>query len=105
MLLVVIGVYILMDSPKFSAVSARSSNPPNVDAAIRKALEPLRAGRFREAGDFAAALSDSSSPHGEAVGVSAATHRQWQARTLAVGVSTVALARMIRLQRQLSVRD
>ncbi len=41
-----------------SAVEKRSSMPPNVDAAIRKALEKLPADRFATAQEFAGALGD-----------------------------------------------
>jgi len=48
-----------------SAAEARTSVPPNVDAAIRKALEKLSADRFTSAQDFAAALANPSFRHGD----------------------------------------
>ncbi|NIP80785.1 MAG: serine/threonine protein kinase, partial [Gemmatimonadetes bacterium] len=48
-----------------SATAARKSIPPNVDAAIRKALEKIPADRFRDANEFAKALADRSFRHGE----------------------------------------
>ncbi|MFT5435107.1 MAG: hypothetical protein ACI9OJ_005824, partial [Myxococcota bacterium] len=44
----------------------RKSIPPNVDAAIRRALERLPADRFQESKDFARALADPTFRHGEA---------------------------------------
>jgi len=75
-----------------SATAARRSVPPNVDAAIQKALERLPADRFGEVEDFAKALADPSFRHGEANGVSAATNRRWQVGAFAVGAAAVALA-------------
>ena len=54
-----------------SATEIRNAVPPNVDAAIRKALEILPADRFREAQDFAKALADPGFRHG--VNVAAGT--------------------------------
>ncbi|MCH7935427.1 MAG: PD40 domain-containing protein, partial [Gemmatimonadetes bacterium] len=48
-----------------SAMEERPSVPPNVDAAIRKALEKLPADRFTGAQDFARALTDAGFRHGE----------------------------------------
>jgi serine/threonine-protein kinase len=48
-----------------SATEARRSVPPNVDAAIRKALEKLPADRFTAAQDFANALADPGFRYGE----------------------------------------
>jgi eukaryotic-like serine/threonine-protein kinase len=48
-----------------SATAIRTSIPPNVDAAIRKALEKLPADRFTGANEFARALTDPSFRHGE----------------------------------------
>jgi serine/threonine-protein kinase len=48
-----------------SPTESRHSIPPNVDAAIRKALEKLPADRFAGADQFAKALSDPSFRHGE----------------------------------------
>jgi serine/threonine-protein kinase len=54
---------ILMAQP-VSATVARKLVPPNVDAAIRKALEKLPADRFSSAQDFAKALGDPGFRHG-----------------------------------------
>lgn len=78
--------------PPVSAASIRRSVPANVDAAIRRALEPLPADRFEAARDFAAALTDPSFRHGEADGVSAATNRRWQLGAFGAGCASVALA-------------
>ena len=51
-----------------SPTDARRSVPPNVDAAIRKALEKVPADRFRSAGDFARALADAGFRHSLAAG-------------------------------------
>jgi eukaryotic-like serine/threonine-protein kinase len=48
-----------------SATAVRKSIPPNVDAAIRKALEKLPADRFTGAQAFAKALGDPSFRHGD----------------------------------------
>lgn len=82
----------LIQGGPVSAAAARSSVPPNVDAAIRKALERLPADRFREAGEFAEALADPSFRHGEMAGVSPAIHRRWQAGVFATGAMAAALA-------------
>jgi eukaryotic-like serine/threonine-protein kinase len=47
-----------------SATAIRTSIPPNVDAAIRRALEKLPADRFTGAQDFARALADKSYRYG-----------------------------------------
>ena len=54
-----------------SATSVRKSIPANVDAALRKALEKLPAGRFTGAQEFARALADPGFTHGEVTGVGA----------------------------------
>jgi serine/threonine-protein kinase len=60
----VLGRIITADPP--SATAERRSVPPNVDAAIRKALEKLPADRFASASDLAKALADPSFRHGTA---------------------------------------
>ena len=82
----------LIQGAPVSATAARRSVPPNVDGAIRNALERLPADRFREAGDFAKALSDPSFRHGETAGVSPAIHRRWQVGVFAAVATAVALA-------------
>ena len=47
--------------------TVRASIPPNVDAAIRKALEKLPADRFGSGEDFAEALDQTDFRHGESV--------------------------------------
>jgi serine/threonine-protein kinase len=54
-----------------SATAARKSIPPNVDAAIRKALEKLPADRFTQAHEFARALADSGFRYGDVEGTAA----------------------------------
>jgi hypothetical protein len=48
-----------------SASAVRKAVPPNVDVAIRKALEKLPADRFTGAQNFARALADQSFRHGD----------------------------------------
>ncbi len=55
----------------------RKSIPPNVDAAIRRALERLPADRFRETRDFAHALTDPTFRHGDDLGAGAVS-AQWK---------------------------
>jgi len=70
-----------------SATAVRRSIPPNVDAAIAKALEKLPADRFTSAEDFAKALTDPSFRHGnESVAVGRA--RLWN--PLAIGMTAAA---------------
>jgi serine/threonine-protein kinase len=71
----------------------RSSIPPHVDAAIRKALERLPADRFTSTHDFARALEDRSFEHG-ALSVAAVGEAvgRWKTRTYGVaGVAGVAI--------------
>ena len=74
-----------------SATAVRKSIPPNVDAAIRKALEKIPADRFTNAQDFAKALADSGFRHGddEVPGITA-TGTRW--RNVAIAATVVALA-------------
>ncbi len=57
----------ILTDPAPAPMKVRLSIPPNVDAAIRKALEKLPADRFASAQDLAAALADSGFRHGEDV--------------------------------------
>ena len=66
-----------------SATEIRKSVPPNVDAAIRKALEKLPADRFTGAADFAKALTDPGFRHGELSTVGA-TAGSWNRLTVAM---------------------
>jgi serine/threonine-protein kinase len=74
-----------------SATEVRKTVPPNVDAAIRRALEKLPADRFTRAHEFARALADASFRHGpeaeDGVGTSASA-AYW--RRLAITFASVA---------------
>ncbi len=68
----------------------RPQVPPNVDAALRKALEKLAADRFPTAAEFARALNDPGFRHGvEAMGARASGGR-W--KTIAVAATGAAAA-------------
>jgi serine/threonine-protein kinase len=67
---------IIMAEP-VSVTGQRRSVPPNVDAAIRKALEKLPADRFATAGDLAEALADPGYRHG-AAGIGVAAQGPWR---------------------------
>ena len=79
-----------------SALEKRSSVPPNVDAAIRKALEKLPADRFSSAQDFVRALGDEHFRYGEAVaaGAGGAAAGPWNRLTM-VGWSLAAVTTLI----------
>ena len=70
-----------------SAAKQRRSVPPNVDVAIRKALEKMPADRFTSASEFAKALADPNFRYGPGDG-KAAGSGQWN--RLSVGLVTVA---------------
>jgi len=73
-----------------SATAVRKSIPPNVDAAIRKALEKLPADRFTAAHDFAKALADPGFRHGaDPFADASVSGSRW--RVAAVAASLVAL--------------
>ena len=55
----------ILTDPAPAPTNVRLSIPPNVDAAIRKALEKLPADRFTAAQEFARALDDPGFRHGE----------------------------------------
>ncbi len=80
----------IIQSKPISATEQRPSIPPNVDAALRCALEKLPADRFTTAQGFAKALADPGFRHGEtaAAGV-AATAGLWTPLTI-VGWSAAA---------------
>ena len=79
----VLAKILTSDAP--APTDVRVSIPPNVDAAIRKALEKLPADRFTTAGDFAKALVDSGFRHGHEVGVGVTVDRAaWSPPQLAV---------------------
>ncbi|HUP51439.1 MAG TPA: LpqB family beta-propeller domain-containing protein [Longimicrobiales bacterium] len=77
-----------------SATQARKSVPPNVDAAIRKALEKVPADRFRSAEEFARALADRAFCHGgEALTLEAADGgRLWNQLSMATSALAFGLA-------------
>ncbi len=75
-----------------SATAVRKSVPPNVDAAIRKALEKLPADRFTDAQGFAKALADPGFRHGEAAGAVAAGGGVWNRLSVALAGASVLLA-------------
>ncbi len=77
----------------------RPTVPPNVDAAIRKALAKLPADRFATAADFSRALGDTSFGADTAVAAAPAAGRNaWRAATIgASGVALIALAAVIAL--------
>ena len=62
----------ILTDPAPAPTKVRLSIPPNVDAAIRKALEKLPADRFKTAQEFARALGDAGFRHGEEVGAGVA---------------------------------
>ncbi|MCH8992112.1 MAG: protein kinase, partial [Acidobacteria bacterium] len=73
-----------------SAMEERPSVPPNVDAAVRCALEKLPADRFARADDFANALSNPAFRYGEeAAGALALSGGRWKKAALALTASTV----------------
>jgi len=70
----------------------RPQVPPNVDAAVRRALEKLAADRFSSAGEFAKALTDGGFRYGpEGAGTNAVGGR-WKTLALAATASAVVLA-------------
>ena len=80
---------ILMGAAK-SVVLHRPSVPPNVDAAIGKALEKLPADRFSAAEVFARALADTEFRHGGGLRP-AATTGPWNALSLGLAATTAVL--------------
>ena len=76
-----------------SAREKRKSVPPNVDAAIRRALEKIPADRFPDAQEFARALSDPGFRHAEGgfAGVGASSG-PWKGVSLGLAMLVVLLA-------------
>ncbi|HSG09926.1 MAG TPA: serine/threonine-protein kinase, partial [Longimicrobiales bacterium] len=72
-----------------SATAIRRSIPPNVDAAIRKALEKLPADRFTRAQSFAQALSDPSFRYGDERGATTSSRRGTRATAIAAAAAVV----------------
>ena len=66
-----------------SATSVRKAVPPNVDAAIRKALEKLPADRFTSAQEFAKALADPGFRHGAEAAAAAVRASPWNRLSVA----------------------
>jgi serine/threonine-protein kinase len=75
-----------------SATAVRRSVPPNVDAAIRKALEKLPADRFSRVSDFARALGDRNFSHGDMAASGAAGRGSGAWKMAALGAGAVAVA-------------
>jgi len=76
-----------------SAMEERPSVPPNVDAAVRKALEKLAADRFASAQDFVRALGDEHFRHGElAIAGAGAAVGPWKRLTMGVTALATVLA-------------
>ena len=77
-----------------SATSVRKSIPPNVDAALRKALEKLPADRFTGAQEFARALADPGFTHGDVAGVgtAGAGSGRWRLGTQVFAATTLVFA-------------
>ena len=76
-----------------STTSVRKAVPPNVDAAIRKALERLPADRFTGAQNFSKALADPGFRHGEDLVAAGAAAGPW--KRLSLATSAVALVALI----------
>ena len=83
----------ILTDPAPAPTRVRGSIPPNVDAAIRKALEKLPADRFTSAQDFAGALGDPGFRHREGLtaGITTGAGR-WNGLSMATTASTVVLA-------------
>ena len=83
----------ILTDPAPAPTKVRLSIPPNVDAAIRKALEKLPADRFKTAQEFARALGDAGFRHGEEVGARVAEGASlWNPLSIGLGASTLVLA-------------
>ncbi len=79
----------ILTDPAPAPTKVRLSIPPNVDAAIRKALEKLPADRFGTAQDFSEALGDAGFRHGEEAAGVAASAGPWKAATVALGALAI----------------
>ena len=80
----------ILTDPAPAPTKIRLSIPPNVDAAIRKALEKLPADRFATAQEFSKALGDAAFRHGEEAGVGVVERRgQWT--PVAIAATAVAV--------------
>ena len=90
----------ILTDPAPAPTRVRVSIPPNVDAAIRRALEKLPADRFASAQEFAGALSDPGFRHGEEADPGVAAGRG-QLTPLAMVTTGVALILALALGRAL----
>ena len=76
----------ILTDPTPAPQRVRLSIPPNVDAAIRKALEKLPADRFATAQEFSQALGDAGFRHGEEPEAEVAVRTgPWKGLSLALG--------------------
>ncbi len=82
----------ILTDPTPAPTRVRVSIPPNVDAAIRKALEKLPADRFTRAQEFAGALGDAGFRHGEDTTSATAGPDLWRSLSLVVLTAIVALS-------------
>ena len=83
----------ILTDPTPAPTRVRVSIPPNVDAAIRKALEKLPADRFASAQEFAKALADSGFRHGEgALAGVAAGRGLWNPLSMGLGALALVFA-------------
>ena len=86
----------ILTDPTPAPTRVRLSIPPNVDAAIGKALEKLPADRFGSAQEFAKALADQSFRHGEEAVVGVATGRGlWREAAIVLGTLALVFAGLL----------
>ena len=85
----------IIQGKPISATEARGTVPPNVDAAIRKALEKLPADRFGSARELAGALADPGFQYGKdagaAAGLPASRRRTYAAAAVGLLIGVVAV--------------
>ena len=79
----------IITEPPPQVTKARRTVPPNVEAAIQKALEKVPADRFTGVAALSDALSDPAFRHGVASGSSAAAHGLWN--PLSIGTTAAAI--------------
>jgi serine/threonine-protein kinase len=87
----------IITSDLMSVSEARRSTPPNVDAAILKALEKVPADRFRSASDFAEALADPGFRHGRHGSVREGGSERGSWNRLSIGLAATAAVLAIAL--------
>lgn len=85
----------ILTAEPVSATSQRRSVPPNVDVAIRRALERLPADRFRSITELARALSDPDFRQGEVTRAAAASPAKWRQVALGLVAVTALLAAVV----------